>query len=179
MIDQCLNFINTSELTMDDVKEVFGELDLDSIEDMAKAINESDVSTLLDIVKNQEIEGKSLSNICMGLYEYYKEEYFHNPNIDSEIYQRYMKVLAELSEKMKYNNNRTVFEIEMIHLCKPQMDTDYSGLYHRIQQLENIVEQLLVGNTNIPTQKLCIDESEFTTFIIRPQNKIYTEMYYS
>ena len=36
----------------------------------------------------------------MGLYEYYKEEYFHNPNIDSEIYQRYMKVLAELSEKM-------------------------------------------------------------------------------
>ena len=179
MIDQCLNFINTSELTMDDVKEVFGELDLDSIEDMAKAINESDVSTLLDIVKNQEIEGKSLSNICIGLYEYYKEEYFHNPNIDSEIYQRYMKVLAELSEKMKYNNNRTVFEIEMIHLCKPQMDTDYSGLYHRIQQLENIVEQLLAGNTNIPTQKLCIDESEFTTFIVRPQKKIYTEMYYS
>ena len=84
-----------------------------------------------------------------------------------------------LSEKMKYNNNRTVFEIEMIHLCKPQMDTDYSGLYHRIQQLENIVEQLLAGNTNIPTQKLCINESEFTTFIIRPQNKIYTEMYYS
>lgn len=179
MLDQCLNFINTSELTIDDVKEVFGELDLDSIEDMAKAINKSDVSTLLDIVKNQEVEGKSLSNICMGLYEYYKEEYFHNPNIDSEIYQRYMKVLAELSEKMKYNNNRTVFEIEMIHLCKPQMDTDYSGLYHRIQQLENIVEQLLAGNTNIPTQKLCINESEFTTFIIKPQNKIYTEMYYS
>ena len=89
-----------------------------------------------------------------------------------------MNVLAELSEKMKYNNNRAVFEIEMIRLCKPQMDTDYSSLYHRIQQLENIVEQLL-SNNNIPMQKFCVDESEFTTFIIRPQKKIYTEMYYS
>ena len=87
--------------------------------------------------------------------------------------------LTELSEKMKYNNNRIVFEIEMIRLCKPQMNTDYSALHHRIQQLENIVEQLLAGNTNIKMQKSCINESEFTTFIIRPQKKIYTEMYYS
>ena len=179
ILDQCLIYITSNTLTIDDVKTVFGEIEITSIIDMAKAIQESNVEKLLEIIHNNEQEGNSLSNICLGLYDYYKEEYLHNPDIDIQIYQRYMYILAELSEKMKYNNNRIVFEIEMIRLCKPQMNTDYSALHHRIQQLENIVEQLLAGNTNIPMQKLCIDESEFTTFIIRPQKKIYTEMYYS
>ena len=179
ILDQCLIYITSNTLTIDDVKTVFGEIEITSIIDMAKAIQESNVEKLLEIIHNNEQEGNSLSNICLGLYDYYKEEYLHNPDIDIQIYQRYMYILAELSEKMKYNNNRIVFEIEMIRLCKPQMNTDYSALHHRIQQLENIVEQLLAGNTNIKMQKSCINESEFTTFIIRPQKKIYTEMYYS
>ena len=179
ILDQCLIYITSNTLIIDDVKTVFGEIEITSIIDMAKAIQESNVEKLLEIIHNNEQEGNSLSNICLGLYDYYKEEYLHNPDIDIQIYQRYMYILAELSEKMKYNNNRIVFEIEMIRLCKPQMNTDYSALHHRIQQLENIVEQLLAGNTNIQMQKPCINESEFTTFIIRPQKKIYTEMYYS
>lgn len=179
ILDQCLIYITSNTLTIDDVKTVFGEIEITSIIDMAKAIQESNVEKLLEIIHNNEQEGNSLSNICLGLYDYYKEEYLHNPDIDIQIYQRYMYILAELSEKMKYNNNRIVFEIEMIRLCKPQMNTDYSALHHRIQQLENIVEQLLADNTNIQMQKPCINESEFTTFIIRPQKKIYTEMYYS
>lgn len=178
MLDQCLIYITSNILTMKDVKEIFGEIESVSITDMVNAINDANVEKLLDIIHEQEQEGKTLSNISKALYEYYKEEYIHNPDIDSQIYQRYMQVLAELSEKMKYNNNRAVFEIEMIRLCKPQMNTDYSALYHRIQQLENIVEQLLTGNQILP-QKLSIDESEFMTFIVKPQNKIYTQMYYN
>lgn len=178
MLDQCLIYITSNILTMKDVKEIFGEIESVSITDMVNAINDANVEKLLDIIHEQEQEGKTLSNISKALYEYYKEEYIHNPDIDSQIYQRYMQVLAELSEKMKYNNNRAVFEIEMIRLCKPQMNTDYSALYHRIQQLENIVEQLLAGNQILP-QKLSIDESEFMTFIVKPQNKIYTQMYYN
>lgn len=178
ILDQCLIYINSNILTMKDVKEIFGEIESVSITDMVNAINNANVENLLDIIHEQEQEGKTLSNISKALYDYYKEEYIHNPDIDSQIYQRYIQVLAELSEKMKYNNNRAVFEIEMIRLCKPQMNTDYSALYHRIQQLENIVEQLLAGN-QVLQQKLTVDESEFMTFIIRPQKRIYTQMYYS
>ena len=177
-LDQCLNFISTNKLTIDNIKEIFGELDIVSVKNMVEAINNSDVETLLNIFYNQEQEGKSLSNICIALYEYFKDEYFNNPNIDIKIYQRYMEILAELSEKLKYNNNRMVFEIEMIRLCKPQMETDYSALYHRIKQLENIVEQLVQGQ-NVVFQKSNIDDSSFVTLIIKPQKKIYTEICYN
>ena len=178
MLDQCLNYISNNIIIYQDVLDIFGEVESVLITDMVQAIEDSNIELLLDIVSSQEREGKTLSNICISLYEYYKEEYIHNPDIDIQLYQRYMNILAELSEKMKYNSNRMIFEVEMIRLCKPQMDTDYSSLYHRIQQLEDIVEQLLSGQ-QIVSNNLNINDSEFMTFIVKPQQKIYTEMYYN
>lgn len=178
MLDQCLNYVSNNIIIYQDVLDIFGEVESVLITDMVQAIKDSNIELLLDIVSSQEREGKTLSNICISLYEYYKEEYIHNPDIDIQLYQRYMNILAELSEKMKYNSNRMIFEVEMIRLCKPQMDTDYSSLYHRIQQLEDIVEQLLSGQ-QIVSNNLNINDSEFMTFIIKPQQKIYTEMYYN
>ena len=43
-----------------------------AIKERAKAIQESNVEKLLEIIHNNEQEGNSLSNICLGLYDYSK-----------------------------------------------------------------------------------------------------------
>jgi hypothetical protein len=92
-----------------------------------------------------------------------------------------MKILAELSEKMKYNNNRMIFEVEIIKMCTPQMETDYTALHHRIQQLENTIEQLLNNQFNHLTQndqiKCNYDKNEFMTIHVGTPKIVHTEIY--
>ena len=111
--------------------------------------------------------------ICMDLYEYYKEMYFHSSDIDVEMVQRNMRILAELSEQMKYNSNYAIFEINMIKLCRPQMEKDYSSLTQRIQILEDTVEQLTNGKSiafNAPER---YNETDVISFYV--QNKRFIQ----
>lgn len=173
LTDQCITFCK--DLTNENIKEVFGEINNDTICHMTELIRGNKVSELLDCVKDLEVQGKTLQSICTDLYEYFKEEYFHNPD-GSEVIPRYMRILAELSEKMKYNGNRTIFEIEMIKLCKPQMETDYSSLCHRIQQLEDIVEQFMSGIIPVPIQTIFEDDS--IMYMMKKTKPLITEVYY-
>ena len=177
MLDQCLIYISSKTLTLDDVKVIFGEIEEGTIIDIVDAINNSDVKKLFNIIDDLEFNGKPLVNICRSLFEYFKNEYIFNPNIDGVIYKRYLEILAELSEKMKYNNNRAIFEIEMIHLCKPEMDTDYAALYQRITKLEEIIYQQS-NNQITDSIESSINESEFITLKFKPQYNIYTEVFY-
>lgn len=177
LLDQCVTFAN-GKITLALVKEVFGEIENTTLTCMANAIQTKDVTQLLDIIAEEEQSGKSLAKICVDLYEYYRDIYFSNPDADTVIYQRYMKILAELSEKMRYNNNRSMFEIEMIKMCTPQMETDYSALYHRIQQLENIVERLLNNQPVCYQKPEPVDESEFISFCVKAPYHVSTELYY-
>lgn len=180
ILDQCITY-DTNKVSIDTIRKIFGEIHSSVIEKIVNCITNKDISTLLDIIKDEEQKGKNLSNICYDLYDYYKNEYFNNPTIDFTIYQRYMKILAELSEKMKYNNNRMIFEVEIIKMCTPQMETDYTALYHRIQQLENTVEQLLNNQFNHLSQndkiKCNYDKNEFITIHVGTPKIVYTEIY--
>ena len=172
LIDHCITY-TSNKITIDLIKEVFGEIENDTILEIATIIENKDVSSLLDIIAIQEQNGKQLSNLCMDLYNHYKELYL-NGSIDPIICQRYMQILAELSEKMKYNSNRTIFEIEMIKLCTPQMETDYSALCHRIKQLEDIVDKIV--DNSYQTQSSYEDDS--IVIHVGVPKKISTETYY-
>lgn len=180
LIDHCVTYVS-DKITIELIKEVFGEVEDTTIASIAKAIEGKDVTSLLDMIKAQEQNGKQLTTLCMDLYDYFKEAYFHDPNIDPVIYQRYMQILAELSEKMKYNSNRTIFEIEMIKMCTPQMETDYSALHHRIKQLEAIVDNLVekVDNSgSVFCDTRPCNEEEFITVYVGTPQKVSTEIYY-
>lgn len=179
LIDHCIAY-SSDKITIDIIKEVFGEVQDTAILEIAKAISNKNISHLFDLIALQEQNGKQLPMICLDLYNYYKELYLHDPNIDCVICQRYMHVLAELSEKMKYNNNRMIFEIEMIKMCTPQMETDYSSLYHRIQQLEDIVERLInnTNNSDVFSETRLYNEDEFVTVYMGAPCKVSTEIYY-
>ena len=180
LTDHCISYA-TDKITIDLIKEVFGEIEDTAIDSIAQAIEENNVSLLIDLIKTQEQNGKQLSTLCMDLYNYYKDSYLHNPGADLVICQRYMKILAELSEKMRYNNNRTIFEVEMIKMCTPQMEKDYSALYHRIRQLENIVDTLVhnvYNPNNLSNNTRLYNEDEFITIHVEVPQKVSTEIYY-
>ena len=173
LLDQCTAFAS-GKITIDIIKEVLGEVEDAIIIAMAEAIENKNVSLLLDIISTQEQNGKQLTGICMDLYNYYKDLYFNNPDTSPIIYQRYMQILAELPRKIEYNNNRTIFEIEMIKMCTPQMETDYSALHHRIKQLEDIVDKLV----NKQTTEVSMYEEDIVTVHIDALKKFSIDTYY-
>ena len=147
LLDQCTSFYQNIDLNA--VYEVFGQVDDSTIEEIAQCIEEQRIPEIFDLVRELEYKGKDLPNICIALYDHYRNICFQmmTEGKDTTIMDRYMRILAELSETMKHNNNRVIFEVNMIKMCKPQMEKDYSSLHQRIQQLEGAMEKLLNGQT--------------------------------
>ena len=143
LLDQCASFYKN--IDMDSVYEVFGQVDDTTIAQIAECIETQKIPEMFDLIKELEYKGKELSNICTALYDYYREQCFAKMSNgeDTVILDRYMRILAELSESVKHNKNRVVFEVNMIKMCKPQMETDYSSLYQRLRMLEEAMEQVL------------------------------------
>ena len=145
LLDQCSSFY--SDITLTNVMDVFGAIDDETVASIANGIQNGQITEVFEKIGVLQDEGKDLSSICSSLYDYFKDMCFDiiNRNGDITIVNRYMSLLAELSEKVKRPNGRTLFEIEIIRMCKPQMQQDYSAMYHRIQQLEDTVVKLLNG----------------------------------
>lgn len=139
ILDQCLCYNN--HLSLPDIKNIFGEIDDNVITEITSYIENKEIPELFDCLENQIYEGKTLDSICMNLYEHYKNMYFDNGNKE---YERYMRILGELEGKLKTasSNTKTIFEIDMIKLCKPQMESDITSLTLRVQELEAEIEQL-------------------------------------
>lgn len=177
LLDQCIAFVsNESVLTLDLVKDVLDEISQSTIETMATHIKERNIQTLFRALDEEVYKGKSYKTICEGLYEYFKNEYFNNPHVDGVIYQRYMRILGECIEKTKYTSQaKVVVEIDMIKMCTPQMETDYTSLHHRIQKLESIIEQLTNGSFIVTDS---INAKEFVTLEYNSCIKKEIEVYY-
>ena len=181
LIDHCVTHVENKEITIDLIRNVFGEVEDTVINSIVQAIDDKNVTLLIDLIKAQEQNGKQLSSLCMDLYEHYRDLYLNDNNTDLIICQRRMQILAELSEKMRYNGNRTIFEIEMIKMCTPQMEIDNSALYHRIKQLEEIVDNIVhnVHNTSsLSYEERLYNEDEFITINVGISPKVSIETYY-
>lgn len=179
LMEQC-DIFASKKITIDSIQKTFGEVQDKIVIEMVKAIENKDVKTLLDITSTERQNGKSLESMCMNLYEYFKKECLNNPSVDFTIYQRYIRILGELPEKLKYNNTYTTFEIEMIKLCTPQMEKDYSSLYQRIDQLEKLVDKLVdnVDISKIQKETQLYNEDEFVTVHVNIPQKVSTEILY-
>ena len=65
---------------------------------------------------------------------------------------RYIRILSELLERIRYaTSKRVLVEVEMMKMCRPQMEADTNSLADRVRQLEQQLEQLL--QSGIPVQQ--------------------------
>ncbi len=82
--------------------------------------------------------------------------------VDPEILMRYIRIFSELSNQIKYaTQKRILIEINVIKLCKPEMEKDYTSLIDRVDSLEKKLEKgVVVAQSQSPRQGSEVTASE-------------------
>ena len=166
LLDQCLALYMGQELTFEKVIDALGTVDIEVFAKLLRFIGEERVNKCLEIIDEIVLQGREMTQFINDLTGYLRDllviktaEYPENilqyspENIslmrqESELFEetviiRYIKVLSELSNRLRYAvQKRLLVEIEIIRLCRPQMDLDRSpdSLLNRIAIIEKRLE---------------------------------------
>ena len=82
--------------------------------------------------------------------------------VDPEILMRYIRIFSELGNQIKYaSQKRILIEINVIKLCKPEMEKDYTSLVDRVDSLEKKIEKgIVVAAQQSPRQDSNVNLAE-------------------
>lgn len=165
LLDQCIAFYLGQPITYENVLEVLGAVDNEIFSRVLRAILEQKVTDVMAIIEEMVMSGRELGQFVMDFVWYLrnllllkntKEE---EPAldlskeslkalreeakvIDNEVLMRYIKILSDLSNQLRYaTQKRVLTEVTFIRLCKPQMEQSYEGILDRLRQLEEKMEQ--------------------------------------
>ncbi len=160
LLDQCIAFYLGEELTYDKVLDVLGAVDVEIYQNLLRMIMACDTNAVMSYIEEIIWQGKDLSqfvtdfmwhlrnmlliksgdiqedtlDISRDNLESMKAE---AQGIDSDVLMRYIRVLSELLNEIKFSTNKRVLtEVAFIKLCKPQMETNYDSILDRLRQME-------------------------------------------
>lgn len=166
LLEQCISFYFGEMLTYDKVLDVLGAVDNDVYASFAGMLARNDVAAMMQQLEEIVSGGKDLARFCEELIWYLRnilivkstEHPEHIIDMSDENLQalaataeqlelpmvfRYIRVLSEVSAQMRQaSQKRTLFEVALIRLCRPEMEKDYDSVVNR---LHNIEEQLSRG----------------------------------
>jgi DNA polymerase-3 subunit gamma/tau len=165
LLDQCIAFYLGQKLTYENVLEVLGATDTEVFSRLIRMIHSQDMKGILSLIDEMMREGRELSQFVTDFLWYLRNLLLlktcdgaedsldlsaENKALlleeagffDTEIIMRYIRVISELQNQMKYSmQKRVLLEVGLIKLAKPQMETDVSSLLQRITQLEEKLEK--------------------------------------
>lgn len=199
LLEQCISFYFGQKLTYENVLKILGAVDHSVYHRLMEALIKNQVDGVIAIVAEMVEQGKDLSQFVNELIWYLRnllvvktadeaeqlvdmseenrQELSHfAEQIELEILFRYIRILSDLANDMKYaNNKRVMLEMAMIRLCRPQMQTDYDSLIQRLNQLEQKNEQwqeMMESGTFVAAQSAGTSENKP---VIKPQREIRPE----
>jgi DNA polymerase-3 subunit gamma/tau len=165
LLDQCIAFYLGQKLTYENVLEVLGATDTEVFSRLIRMIHSQDTKGILNLIDEMMREGRELSQFVTDFLWYLRNLLLLKTCdgaedsldlsaenkallleeagfLDTEIIMRYIRVISELQNQMKYSmQKRVLLEVGLIKLAKPQMETDVSSLLQRITQLEEKLEK--------------------------------------
>ena len=168
LLDQCIAFYLGQKLTYDHVLEVLGAVDTEVFSRLLREILSRDVARVLQSVEELVMQGRELSQLAIDFTWYLrnlllvkssdnmedvldvssenlaqlKEE---SQMIENDALIRYIRIFSELSNQLKYaTQKRVLFEVALIKLCKPEMETERDSLLSRIRAVEEQLEKGVV-----------------------------------
>lgn len=160
LLDQCIAFYLGQKLTYEKALEVLGSVDVEVFAQLLRYIAKGSVNDCMDLIDDIVMQGREmgqfvnefawyLRNLLIAktaedpaaVLEFPKERMemmMHEAEVVSEeTLIRYIRILSELSNRIRYAaQKRLLVELDIIKLCKPEMEQDYSALVGRIEQLE-------------------------------------------
>ncbi len=165
LLEQCIAFYTGQTITYDSVLKVLGATDTEVFSRLLRSVFDSRITDCICILDEIINQGRDLNQFVNDFTWYLRnlllikssddmEEMLEMSSdnialikeeaqtVDTEIVMRYIQVLSELSNEIKYaSQKRVLIEIALIKLCKPQMEQDISALNNRMANLEKKVEE--------------------------------------
>ena len=175
LLDQCIAFYLGEKLTYDNVLEVLGTVDIQVYSDLLDMILSQDINGVMDLLEDVARQGREWSQFITDFLWYLRnlllvgqgnaaEEALEVSTDQLKLLQekaqqveentliRYIRILSELLERIRYaTSKRVLVEVEMMKMCRPQIEADTNSLADRVRQLEQQLEQLL--QSGIPVQQ--------------------------
>ncbi|MCR5684449.1 MAG: DNA polymerase III subunit gamma/tau [Lachnospiraceae bacterium] len=176
LLDQCLALYMGQELTYDKVLDVLGSVDIEVFAELLRYINDQRVNKCIELLDEIALQGREMTQFVGDFAGYlrnlliirtvkYPESIleFSSENIElmkqeaaifeEEIIIRYITVLSELSNKLRYAvQKRLLVEVELIRLCKPEMDRgsdkNVNSLINRIANIEKQLESGVIARSS-------------------------------
>lgn len=162
--DQCLSYFSGETLTYEKVLDTLGTVDAEIYGKMLEMAHRGNVTGLIRTADSLIVSGRDIMQVNSDFIWYLRDlllykaseqdpasldvseeqmEVLHDEaaRIREEELMRYIRVLSEMSMALRNTlNKRVQFEIGLIRLCRPQMETDTGSLLDRVRRLEQMFE---------------------------------------
>lgn len=169
LLDQCVAFHYGKLLTYENVLDVLGAVDSGVFSSMFNAVIEGRTKDCITQLEEIVIQGRELGqfvtdfiwylrNLLLvqsaddaeGLLDMSEENLKQlkedSTKTDGNTLMRYIRVLSELSNQLRYaSQKRVMVEVALIKLTRPSMEPDLDSILQRLKQLEAAVEDLEAG----------------------------------
>ena len=164
LLDQCIAFYLGEKLTYGKVLDVLGTVDSEVFSSLLRKVIAGDAAGSVRFLQELIRDGREVSQFVTDFTWYLRNLMLvqSSPDledtldvspenllqlqeesnmIDSGTLMRYIRVLSELSGQLRFATQKQILvEVALIRLCRPQMDTDLTGLLDRIRVLEEKLE---------------------------------------
>ncbi len=169
LLDQCVAFHYGKLLTYENVLDVLGAVDSGVFSGMFNAVIQGRTKDCITQLEEIVIQGRELGqfvtdfiwylrNLLLvqsaddaeGLLDMSEENLKQlkedSTKTDGNTLMRYIRVLSELSNQLRYaSQKRVMIEVALIKLTRPSMEPDLDSILQRLKQLEAAVEDLEAG----------------------------------
>ena len=169
LLDQCVAFHYGKLLTYENVLDVLGAVDSGVFSSMFNAVIEGRTKDCIPQLEEIVIQGRELGQFVTDFIWYLRNLLLVQSTDDAEglldmseenlkqlkedstktdgnTLMRYIRVLSELSNQLRYaSQKRVMVEVALIKLTRPSMEPDMDSVLQRLKQLEAAVEDLEAG----------------------------------
>ena len=169
LLDQCVAFHYGKLLTYENVLDVLGAVDSGVFSSMFNAVIEGRTKDCITQLEEIVILGRELGQFVTDFIWYLRNLLLVQSTDDAEglldmseenlkqlkedstktdgnTLMRYIRVLSELSNQLRYaSQKRVMVEVALIKLTRPSMEPDMDSVLQRLKQLEAAVEDLEAG----------------------------------
>lgn len=169
LLDKCVAFHYGKLLTYENVLDVLGAVDSGVFSSMFNAVIEGRTKDCITQLEEIVIQGRELGQFVTDFIWYLRNLLLVQSTDDAEglldmseenlkqlkedstktdgnTLMRYIRVLSELSNQLRYaSQKRVMVEVALIKLTRPSMEPDMDSVLQRLKQLEAAVEDLEAG----------------------------------
>ncbi len=178
LLDQCIAFNLGQKLTYDSVLDVLGAVDTDIFNKLTDNLLNADITSAINTLDEIIIQGREITQFVTDYIWYLRnlmlikttsKEVENVIDVSSEqieimkeqsekigvhVIMRYIRILSELSSSIKFSpQKRVMAEIAIIKMCKPIMESDFSAIENRIEQIENKIESGAIVSSNVQVKE--------------------------